>query len=58
MSYPHEIFNVPNHLALQNARSSITWELCKIVQIVNTTKLDLYHIIISSFDLSVIGNDI
>ena len=30
-----------------------TWELCKIVQIVNITKLDLYYIIISFFDLSV-----
>ena len=30
-----------------------TWELCKIVQIINITKLDLYYVIISFFDLSV-----
>ena len=30
-----------------------TWELCKIVQIINITKLDLYYVIVSFFDLSV-----
>ena len=49
---------VENHLALTNARSSTTWELCKNVQIVNTTKQDLYYIIISSFALSVASFDL